>query len=463
MGNVWTVARQTIAEGVRMKIAVFFVVVLGVLVLGLPFAAKGDNSVSGAVQSFLAYSITAVTFLLSCLTIFLAKSLSDDLAGKQILMLMTKPLARWQYIIGKWLGIVLLNTVLLTVSGLGIYGLTRYVASRPAADEWDKERLANQVLVARHGSSFIAPDFAKDANELFERYQAEGRYATATELDERQEKDRIRGDLDRRWRSVWPGEGRVFEFEDVRCARNPENLVHVKYEAKVFNFPPDEVLRCEWRFGDPAKNTATYRVLRRDVIDRRHTIPVPADAVAADNTLTVTFINANPFTEAGEPQFANTVVFEGGKGVEVLFPVSTFGSNLVRTLALVLCRLAFLAALAITAATVFSFPVAVLAAMTVFLLAVVRGFLSDALMFVGNEGAAGVFTIVFQNVLQGIYLVIPDFSKVNALPLLVDGRNVTLKWVLFLGLGRLVLIQTSILLLLACLLFQRREVSEVSV
>ena len=462
MGNVGTVARHTIAESIRMKIAVFFVVLLAVLVLGLPFASKGDDSVSGAVQSFLAYSIAALSFLLSCLTIFLSKSLSADLTGKQILTLMSKPLARWQYVIGKWLGIVLLNAAILTLSGLVIYGMTWYIASQPARDEFDKERLDNQILKARHASRFVMPDFTAAAAAVYERNLKEGRYTGIGDFDPAGERERLRKEEDKRWRSVWPLESRVFEFEDVRCRRAAEAVVHIRYRVRVHNFPPDEMLRCQWVIGDREKDTEVYFVPRRDIIDRVHTVVVPADAVAADNTLTAVFINANPWVDAGETQRANTVVFEGPESVEVLFSVSSFGSNLVRALSLVMCRLAFLGAVAVAVTTVFSFPVACLVALVVYVLATMRGFLGDAVSWLPEEGVISLFHTAMENLVRGIYFVIPDFSKFNGLENLVDGRNVTLKWVL-LGVGQLVLIQTSTLLLIACLLFQRREVSEVSV
>ena len=462
MGNVWTVARHTIAESMRMKIAVFFVVLLAVLVLGLPFASKGDDSVSGAVQSFLAYSIAALSFLLSCLTIFLSKSLSADLTGKQILTLMAKPLARWQYVIGKWLGIVLLNTAILTLSGLVIYGMTWYIASQPARDEFDKERLDHQILKARHASRFVMPDFTAAAGAVYERNLKEGRYTGIGDFDPAGEKERLRKEEGKRWRSVWPLESRVFEFEDVRCPRAAGTVVHIRYRARVHNFPPDEILRCQWVIGNREKDTEVYFVPRRDIIERVHTIAVPADAVATDNTLTAVFINANPWVDAGETQRANTVVFEGPDSVEVLFSVSSFGSNLVRALSLVMCRLAFLGAVAVAVTTVFSFPVACLVALVVYVLATMRGFLGDAISWLPDEGMISVLHMAMENLVRGIYFVIPDFSKFNGLENLVDGRNVTLKWVL-LGVGQLVLIQTSTLLLIACLLFQRREVSEVSV
>ena len=82
MGSIWTVARHTISESIRNKVALSFIFMLGVLLVGLPFASKGDNTVSGAVQAFLSYSVTAVSALLSLPSIFLATSISVDLSGK---------------------------------------------------------------------------------------------------------------------------------------------------------------------------------------------------------------------------------------------------------------------------------------------------------------------------------------------------------------------------------------------
>ena len=460
MGAVWTVARQTVAESIRMRIAIFFIIVISVLVLLLPFVSKGDDTVSGAVQSFLSYSIASVTFLLSCLTIFLSKSLSNDLTDKQILILMTKPLSRSSYVLGKWLGIVMINLMILSTAGLVIYGMTMYLSTRTPRDDWDKERLENQILTARHSSRFMVPDFTAEANAQYERNLELGQYQH-TAIEPEAEKERLRTDIERRWRSVWPLESRVFEFEDVRSALGGDDMVHVQYQHRVYNYPPDEIIRCMWYFGDPRKDVKQYEVPRRDVRGRRHTIPVPADAVADDATMAAVFYNANPFE--GEGQFLNTVIFEGDDAVEVLFSVSGFGSNMVRALGLVFCRLTFLAAMAILAATLFSYPVACLVTFTVYILATLRAFMGDAFGWMSNESdVVGWISRGFQYFLDAFYFVMPDFSKTNALPLLVDGRNVTLKWLLV-GFGTLVLIQTSIALLAACLIFQRREVSETSV
>jgi len=76
VSTIWAVARQMIAEGIRMKIALVFLVLLGLVVLGLPFSIRGDSSLTGAVQSFMSYGLNATGVLLGMLTIFMSRSLS---------------------------------------------------------------------------------------------------------------------------------------------------------------------------------------------------------------------------------------------------------------------------------------------------------------------------------------------------------------------------------------------------
>ncbi|GJM24665.1 MAG: hypothetical protein DHS20C16_10800 [Phycisphaerae bacterium] len=461
MGSIWTVARHTISESIRNKVALSFVVLLVVLLVGLPFASKGDNTVSGAVQAFLSYSVTAVGVLLSFLSIFLAKSISDDLSGKQILTLMTKPIARWKYVVGRWVGIVCINTVLLTKAGLLIYACTMYLASKPAQDAYDADRLKGQILSARHASNYKIPSFAAEAEALYQKNVELGKYAGLANHSALQEKKQIQARMRERWRVIWPRETRVFEFDEVRCDRSPDSKIHLRYVHQVSNYPPDEIIKYMWKFGSPEKGTKLYAVPRRDFMDRIHTVSVPADCVAPDNTLQVQFENINPYIKFGDLQHDNTVVFQREDSVQVYFPIGTFGGNLIRTLSLVLCKLVFLAAISVTLSTVFSFPVACLGAFSVLLLATTREFLIDSISWIPDEGSFGIAQFALANVVRAIYFVIPNFDEFNALDLLVDGRNVTLMWVLM-SIGSLVLVKTSILLIAGCLMFMRREVDEVS-
>ena len=188
--------------------------------------------------------------------------------------------------------------------------------------------------------------------------------------------------------------------------------------------------------------------------------------MAADNTLNVMFFNRNPFE--GETQSRNIIEFHKTNEVQVLFVVGSFEWNFVRLLALTMCKLMFLAAVALLMTTVFSFPVASLASLTVYVLAGTRSFMVEALDFASDDYAP-LFSSVKEFALQSFMLmygmvhhIIPDFARYNAIEDFVNGRNVSLVWVLD-AVVWLVLVKTSIVLGLAMLLFHRREVAEASV
>ncbi len=268
--------------------------------------------------------------------------------------------------------------------------------------------------------------------------------------------------VESRWRNVPVGDYRDFEFKDVLCDRSPGNVIQLRYKAQANIYPPDEILRTLWVAGNPDKGTEVSQLRRADVYGRFHTIPFPASVVAKDGTLRVRFVNVNPYPYPDHEQYDNMLLFEGKRGVEVLFAVGSFGGNLIRALLMILCRLMFLTAVALLFSTVFSFPVACLCSFTVYVLATIRQFLDDALDFLSGDAALEGFKAVFSGLLRVLYLMIPDFARYDSVELIADGRNVTLMWLIQANLW-LVAIGTSLVMLLACLLFYRREVSEVSV
>ncbi len=504
------IAQHTISEGIRMKIALVFFALIGICVLGLPFTVRGDSSLTGAVQSYITYSLTVVGLLLSILSIFLSRSISDELVGKQIMVLMAKPVARWQYLLGKWLGITLLNLSFLSFSGAVIYGMVHYIRlTHPPLDEiyvssqvadsqdqqpfsLDRQRLQTEVLTARHATRFILPDFTAAAEREFQERLKNGFYDNALTFNAEEERRRMYDKLMGRWRVLQPLESRVFQFENIECDRSPDNEIQIRYFPDVSHFPPDEILRAEWIIGDRNKGAQRYTVRTRHVNQRYHTVKVPADCVADDRTLSLRFINRNPFANPNEyehPEPLYPCVVRIGKPypVECYFVVGSFEGNLLRLLTLMMCKLMFLAAVGLLMTSLFSFPVACLASFMVFTLAGLRSFLSEAIdqvdsdtltavtafgalgrsVFAGDLGAMSESLQLFVvegigEVLRVLFFVIPNFAYYDGVETFVNGNNVPLKWVLE-GIGELVLLQTTVVIGLAMIVFHRREVAEVSV
>ncbi|MCP4593164.1 MAG: hypothetical protein GY842_20705, partial [bacterium] len=252
----------------------------------------------------------------------------------------------------------------------------------------------------------------------------------------------------------------LFTFENLYCSRVPDEYVQLRFNATIYSPPPSDVISCVWRFGNRAKGTAEYGpVERRYVRGRIHTVPIPADAVAPDGSLTVGFENADPFGENLE--YRSVFHFEAHQTLEVLFGVGTFGGNLLRTLALIFWRLLFLAAVAILAASVFSFPIACVSTLSFYTFVALREFFLEAFEYMSDPGAVGAIFKAIGWVVKAFYLLVPNWQKYNALEMIANGQNVTLMWVIS-GFGKLGL-ATLAMVGLACLLFERREVSEVSI
>lgn len=468
MSRIWAVSRQMIAEGIRMKIALVFVLLIAMVVLGLPFSVSGDASLTGAVQSFMTYGFASTGLLLGMLTIFLSRSISDDMTGHQIYLVATKPVARWEYLAGKWLGITLLNAAFLAAAGLAIYGMVHYIKRThpPIEPRFDAAELENEVLVARHAGKMTVPDFSEDAELEFQTNLEGGMYADRPNFDAVEEKRRLAAKYEARWRVVGPGNSRVFEFKNVLVERSPDKFLQLRYKTEVSRYPPDEIFRAVWQFGDQFKGTPVYEAPVRHVVGRYHTVRVHADTVAEDHTLKVRFFNKN--RDPNEPTWPNVIEFRASDPVEILFNVGSFEGNVFRLLVIMFCKLSFLAAVAVLAVTVFSFPVACLVSFTVYVLAGMRSFLIDALDMASSD-QAGMFTSVKEFLVQSVFMVfnalywvIPDFSRFDAIEDLVTGRNVSLVWVLQ-AVTELALLKTLIVLGLAILLFHRRELAEVSV
>ena len=148
MQRILAIAGLTWKAALRFKLFLVIAVLLILAVVGLPLVIKDDGTAQGFTQIILTYTLSAITALLGLSTLWLAcGTLARDIEECQIQVVATKPIARWQIWLGKWLGIVSLNAVLLAISGACVFGLLQWRATKlPAAEQ---KILREQVLVAR--------------------------------------------------------------------------------------------------------------------------------------------------------------------------------------------------------------------------------------------------------------------------------------------------------------------------
>lgn len=441
-----------------MRIALIFIVLLALL-FPLLFTVTGDGvTLKSRIQMFLTWSLWAVTFVLSMLTIFLACwCLSYEVREKHIQLVAVKPIARWQFVVGKWLGIIVLDLALLAVCGGTVYGFVRYlVATHTPVNEEDRIGVFEEILAARGHASVKCPDLPARVEDRIRQLRNENRLPASAELDE------IRRNIAREIESEYltvPPEGSreyVFAFSRFLVVRRPDTYVTIRFRPGSGQTPEWDLWRSAWEAGDPRKQTAYGRVVRSDASDRYHTIQIPTECVAEDGTLRVVVHNLDPTA---------AMVFTGMEGrIELLYPIGGFGWNFVRALTLIATRLVFLAAMGVMFSSFLSFPVACMATLILFFLSIGVGFLGEALQWTMPSSSSGdpfwILGPALRAINHAMIWIVPDLSKFDPIPTLAEGRVVSLMWIIS-GTVQLVLTRAALLGLLACVIFTRREMAEV--
>jgi hypothetical protein len=466
--RLWAVARTTLREAVRTRTVPVVAIVLIAIVALSPFLLRHTGKLVDHVQLVLSYSLGAVGFLLAIMTIFLsASTLAGDLREKRIETIATKPIPRWQILVGKWLAVMVLNVALVVVSGAITYGLVRWVIGRPDAAENKQERkeLVNEVYTARHTVDPSRPD--AEIEEFIDAEIARKRDAgqLAEDFNEETYRRRRRKELWISYNTLPPGYVCQYRFEGVQPAQ-PDQEIYIRY--KLIDVGGGESsaekkqIWIDWTIS-PEETLPIQKgiVTRPELVSLGdfQEFTVPARLVSADGVLYVTCRNDTHLP--GAPASDMYAAFPAEKGIQVLYKAGSFEGNVVRTMLLVLIRLAFLSALAVAAASLLSFPVASMFVLFVFVCALlVNQFVGLAAPVPGSEDDPEFRTPPFYRLLlQGITAVVPNFGRYDGTGDVATGRLVPWPLVVrgFLIIGA---VYSGVVMLLGCLYFRSRELVE---
>ena len=177
MRNIWAVTRQTFAQCLRMKIVVAFILLLAAALGTLPFLMKGDGTLAGAIRTFMSYGVMITGGLLSIITVLVAVGVvAGDMRDKHILMLGSKPLGRWEYMLGRWGGVVMLNLVLLPLAGVSIYLVVQHMRATEAKSPTDRMAVETEIFTAREQVEPEMPDLGAWTKKRIEKLKKENRY-----------------------------------------------------------------------------------------------------------------------------------------------------------------------------------------------------------------------------------------------------------------------------------------------
>ena len=217
MHSIWAVARNTIAQALRMKVAAVIIVLLLIILPLMSMIMVGDGTLHGKLQTFISYGLSLTSMLLCVLTIGISTfTLSDDVKRKYIHLVITKPIFRFQLLLGKLLGVVILNIFLLGVFSLIIYGLVLAIPRFSNASKSELSQVEREFFTARASLSVPMDDekISSQAMKAYKELQDSGR------LPERMTRQRALKELRNleklKASAVEVGAKKVWEFENVR-------------------------------------------------------------------------------------------------------------------------------------------------------------------------------------------------------------------------------------------------------
>jgi len=425
-------------------------------VVGLPLVIQDDGTAQGFTQIILTYTLSAITALLGISTLWLAcGTLARDIEECHIQVVATKPIARWQIWLGKWLGIVLLNAVLLAISGSCVFGLLQWRATKlPAAEQ---EKLREQVLVAR--GSAKEKDFSTEIDAATKQILQERLKSTpVTTVDLPEVQKQIREQVKASYQVVQPAYSRAWQI-DLGFAKNylKDKPLQLRVKFNAAQKTASGTYLALWQVGVPESaklwQTETPMSLAADTF---HEFAIPPNLFDTNGVLTVLFVNPNE----------TALLFPLEDGMEVLYPEGGFALNFARGLAIIFCWMALLAALGLAAASFLSFPVAAFFSLAMLVVILSSGTLADAVEsgtvvggneetgVMGHSGADAVLIPMFKGILAVTRLV-ENFSPIDALS---TGRAIT--WTeLGLAVGQIVLLLGGLVALAGIVLFHRRELA----
>lgn len=483
-GAVSSIARNVLAEAVRMKLSLVFIVLLVFALASLPGLLDGERLLRYRIQSFLQYGTGGAFWIIALLTLlFSAATVAFEQRDKLIWQTVTKPVSPAKYILGKWLGVVGLNAVLLAVCAAGVFLFVEYLRVQPASGEIrpfepssgalliteDRLKLETEILVARVTAepvppfSIDDPTFREGVREQLEFRRGLNPDFASTDEEFNEFVRHLFISQTEHERALYPPQllpagwlymPQEFLFEGLAAARRSDRPITLRFRVKADESNPTHFYDIGFTFTD---SRGPFNIRRKTPVDTSQSVTLQNDVISEDGNFRFDMVNLGRDDDVA---FSDTLYLDRNSGLEVLYSAGSYRTNFVRVIFVLWLKLAALAMLGICAATFLSFPVATLVAGVTFLAAESARFIGDSLESYRIRDHDGNLIWWKYAIEQFAYVITDVFSIYASLrptARLVDGR--LLGWAeMAVGIAVLLLF-TAVVYCVAVLIFRRRELA----
>lgn len=450
------IARTVLVEALRLKVSLVFVVLLVFALAALPSLLNEASPLRYRVQSFLQYGTGGSYWLIALLTIFFGcATVAFEQRDRQIWQTVTKPVAPWQYVLGKWLGVVTVDAILLAVCASGVFVFTEYLRQQPALGEGaipgaamieltsdggeprrvslDRFLLETQVLVAREAIGPRPPvgrndpTFQHAVDQFIERERRGNAFFQDTPETRARIHDQLYESYVRTYFAIAPGDTRTYRFDGLERARRVGRSLVLRYRIDAGDNRPDQIYSLTFVIG------AEHARRQQVGLGVTHTLwPIDPSLIDEHGGLELSITNGqwavDDRGQVGVIPNELTISIPPG-GLELTYPVGTFGENYLRAALVLWCKLALLAIVAIASASFLSFPVACLLTMGVFLAGEGANFIAQSLEVFGTtnrEGQVVWAKVVVHAVASAVSAAFSGWARLAPVASVVEGRLIGL-------------------------------------
>ncbi len=453
MQSLLAIARLTFKAAFRFRL----IPLLGAFLVGgvivLPAIIIHDGTARGLTQIVLTYTLGLITAILGLATLWLAcGTLSRDIEECQIQVVAVKPVARWKIWAGKWLGIMLMNALLLGVTSAIVYGqlLWRAKSLHPR----QQIVLDNEVFIARGSLRPAVPDFEPEVQRRFQERMKNDRVAAMDRAEViRLIRDQVRSEL----ASIPPGWQRRWDV-DMAHLKDQVKDQFMFLRVKFFTPLPEDTktYRGTWLIGSPTSaNRMPYEASQ--AANTFHEIPLEPNLLDDQGKLVIEYVNEND----------SVLYFPLEEGVEILYREGGFGLNFLRGVAIIFCWLALLAAVGLFAASFLAFPVAAFFSLALLLISFSTGTMAQVIEegtirgvdhetgVVGDPNWFDALTVLSFKTMYWTVQQVRNFSPIESLSL---GRSITWSQTAR-AVAQIVILMGGLFALSGIWIFERRELA----
>ena len=211
------IARLVLDEAIRLKIALIFIIAVIVLIPLLAATLDPTEALRYRIQTFLSYGTGTSYAMLAVMTLFLSTAtVAFEQRDKTIFQIVAKPVSKFQYLLGKWIGVMALNAILIIIVSGSIFWFVQYMRTLPADDAFDRLAVSEQVLTARVG---VKPTIDFDFGHI--RQQVDETIKMSPELEDTDQAreqifKRLLSEANTKARTIDPGKSKEFTFKNVK-------------------------------------------------------------------------------------------------------------------------------------------------------------------------------------------------------------------------------------------------------